>query len=46
MTRQLIPSGGPFGQIYGCSRAVRVGAQVHVAGSAARGEALADVAYV
>ena len=46
MTRQVISSGGPFEQIYGYSRAVRVGAQVHVAGTAARGEALAGDAYV
>jgi enamine deaminase RidA (YjgF/YER057c/UK114 family) len=45
MTRQLISSGGPFEQLYGYSRAVRVGAQVHVAGTAARGEALAGDAY-
>jgi enamine deaminase RidA (YjgF/YER057c/UK114 family) len=46
MPRQVISSGGPFEQIYGYSRAVRVGAQVHVAGTAARGEALAGDAYV
>jgi enamine deaminase RidA (YjgF/YER057c/UK114 family) len=46
MTRQVVSSGGPFEQIYGYSRAVRVGAQVHVAGTAARGEALAADAYV
>jgi enamine deaminase RidA (YjgF/YER057c/UK114 family) len=46
MTRQVISSGGPFEQIYGYSRAVRVGAQVHVAGTAARGEALAGDAYM
>lgn len=45
MTRQLISSGGPFEQIYGYSRAVRVGTQVHVAGTAARGEALTGDAY-
>src|SRR6476659_10174961 len=45
MTRQVISSGGPFEQIYGYSRAVRVGAQVHVAGTAARGDALAGDAY-
>jgi hypothetical protein len=31
---------GAFEQIYGYGRAVRVGGQVHVAGTAARGEAL------
>lgn len=46
MRRQVISSGGPFEQLYGYSRAVRVGAQVHVAGTAARGEALAGDAYV
>jgi enamine deaminase RidA (YjgF/YER057c/UK114 family) len=45
MPRQLVSSGGPFEQIYGYSRAVRVGAQVHVAGTAARGDALAGDAY-
>jgi enamine deaminase RidA (YjgF/YER057c/UK114 family) len=46
MTRHVVSSGGPFEQIYGYSRAVRVGAQVHVAGTAARGEALIGDAYV
>ena len=45
MPRQLVSSGGPFEQTYGYSRAVRVGAQVHVAGTAARGDALAGDAY-
>ena len=45
MTRQVISSGGPLEQAYGYSRAVRVGAQVHVAGTAARGEALEGNAY-
>jgi enamine deaminase RidA (YjgF/YER057c/UK114 family) len=46
MTRQVVSSGGPFEQIYGYSRAVRVGTQAHVAGTAARGDALAGDAYV
>jgi enamine deaminase RidA (YjgF/YER057c/UK114 family) len=46
MTRQVVSSGGNFEQLYGYSRAVRVGAQLHVAGTAARGEALAGNAYV
>jgi hypothetical protein len=46
MTRQVISSGGPLEQTYGYSRAVRVGAHVRVAGTAARGEALAGDAYV
>ena len=45
MPRQLVSSGGPFEPVYGYSRAVRVGAQVHVAGTAARGDALAGDAY-
>ena len=46
MTRQVVSSGGPLEQIYGYSRAVRVGAHVHVAGTAARGDALVGDAYV
>ena len=46
MTRQVISSGGPLEQTYGYSRAVRVGAHVNVARTAARGEALAGDAYV
>jgi enamine deaminase RidA (YjgF/YER057c/UK114 family) len=46
MARQVISSGGRFEPIYGYSRALRVGAHVHVAGTAARGEALAGDAHV
>jgi hypothetical protein len=46
MTRQVISFGGPLEQTYGYSRAVRAGAHVHIAGTAARGEALAGDAYV
>ena len=46
MARQVVSSGGPLEQIYGYSRAVRVGAHVHVAGTAARGEALTGDAHV
>ena len=46
MTRQVISSGVPLQQTHGYSRAVRVGAHVHVARTAARGEALAGNAYV
>ena len=46
MTRQVVSSGGPLEEVYGYSRAVRVGAQVHVAGTTARGEALTGDAYV
>ena len=35
--RVTVASGGPFEEQYGYSRAVRVGSQVHVAGTCARG---------
>ena len=46
MIRQVVSSGGPLEEVYGYSRAVRVGAQVHVAGTAARDEALTGDAYM
>lgn len=46
MTRQVISSGRPFEQTYGYTRAVRVATQMHAAGTAARGDALAGNAYV
>ena len=39
--RRNVPSGGPFEDRYGYSRAVRVGGQVHVAGTTARDPNLA-----
>lgn len=44
--RENFGSGGPFEATYGYSRAVRVGNQVWVSGSCARGEAVAGDAYV
>lgn len=45
MERQHFGSQGPFEQMYGYSRAVRVGPHVWVAGSCARDEALVGDAY-
>ncbi len=42
MTRQNIASGGPFEDIYGYCRAVRVGDTVHVAGTCAAVDDLDD----
>ena len=42
MTRTNIASGGPFEDVYGYCRAVRVGNTIHVAGTCARLEELDD----
>ncbi len=44
--RVRISSGGAYEDVYGYSRAVRVGGQVHVAGTTARGEDLDGDTYV
>jgi enamine deaminase RidA (YjgF/YER057c/UK114 family) len=44
--RRTIGSGGSYEDVYGYSRAVRVGAQVHVAGTCARGDDLDGDTYV
>lgn len=44
-TRQNVPSGGRFEDVYGYSRAVRVGNQVAVAGSCCRDAAIEGDAY-
>jgi enamine deaminase RidA (YjgF/YER057c/UK114 family) len=44
--RLTVPSGGDYENVYGYSRAVRVGSQVHVAGTCARGEDLDGDTYV
>ncbi|WP_297082770.1 Rid family hydrolase [uncultured Demequina sp.] len=45
MARQLFGSGGPFEDMYGYSRAVRVGQHVWVSGTCARDDALVQDAY-
>jgi enamine deaminase RidA (YjgF/YER057c/UK114 family) len=46
LTRRTISSGYPFEDTYGYSRAVRVGDQVFVSGTTARGSELEGDAYV
>ena len=46
MTRQTISSGYPYEHTYGYSRAVRVGDQVFVSGTTARGAELEGDAFV
>lgn len=46
MERRTLSSGGAFEDVYGYSRAVRVGDHVHVAGTCARGADLDGDAYV
>ena len=43
--RRTVGSGGPFEEQYGYSRVVRVGPQVHVAGTCARGDDLDGDTY-
>ncbi len=43
--RQVVGSGGSYEDVYGYSRAVRVGQQVHVAGTCARGDDLDGDTY-
>lgn len=45
MDRIIVRSGGPFEDVYGYSRAVRVGDHVHVAGTTAREPDLDGDAY-
>jgi enamine deaminase RidA (YjgF/YER057c/UK114 family) len=44
--RVIVGSGGDYEDVYGYSRVVRVGQQVHVAGTCARGDDLDGDAYV
>jgi enamine deaminase RidA (YjgF/YER057c/UK114 family) len=44
--RTTVGSGGDYENVYGYSRAVRVGQQVHVAGTCARGDDLDGDTYV
>jgi enamine deaminase RidA (YjgF/YER057c/UK114 family) len=43
--RLTVPSGGDYENVYGYSRAVRVGPHVHVAGTCARGDDLDGGTY-
>ncbi|GAA0915951.1 Rid family hydrolase [Virgisporangium aurantiacum] len=43
--RQTVSSGGPYEDVYGYSRAVRVGDHIHVAGTTARAPDLDGDAY-
>jgi enamine deaminase RidA (YjgF/YER057c/UK114 family) len=43
--RQTVSSGGPYEDVYGYSRAVRVGDHIHVAGTTARASDLDGDAY-
>ena len=45
MARQNMPTAGPFGDEFGYSRAVRVGSQIHVAGTCAQPPEDAGDAY-
>ena len=44
--RRVVGSGGDYEDVYGYSRVVRVGQQVHVAGTCARGDDLDGDTYV